>query len=142
MAAVAPVREEPAVEEAEAITVYVPKDPTIIGRGAGVVGTRAGKWNPILPTDGDLVTVDYETNEFGAGNIVTYADRVYHAADRHTRKFPTSKRMSIPADLLTDVGTYADGKVTLKRAGYPIVADWLGIAQDDLAAQLEVTHGG
>lgn len=142
------------------IAVYLPDpDPTIrfdsaatavIDRGSGIVGTPISEW---IPDDypGDLLVIDFEANRYRAVNIVTYADRVYHAYDRHATHYPTVSRLTVPPQTVTRVGTFypvhgrvevADG-LALSR-----LADWIGCplgyggkhASNQLAAELRCTH--
>lgn len=123
------------------ISVYVPSHAgTLIDQGSGVVGSPAHKFMPMLPDDG-RITADYEGNRFGASNIKTYADRVLHAAGRHTQKYPTVARSTLSTEDLTEVGSFDGAVLTIKRAHYPTVAEWIGVPVEDLAEQLEVSHG-
>lgn len=90
--------------------VYVPHEDAIwsktIARGAGIVATRAGEWYAAEPTlEAGRLTVDYE--EPGpAANIITFADRVYHAYDRQLTRYPTHKRMWILESELEHAGVF------------------------------------
>lgn len=126
------------------LNVYVPKPQTPawfhIDRRSGIVGTPGKRCEP------DHIEVDYEGNRFGAMNIVTWADRVHHAADRHTfndgRGYPTVARMTTPAHDLTLVGTFNLGEphgveLTDEAAqpGTPereALLDWLAVDEEDL----------
>lgn len=124
------------------LTVYLPADPaeSIIAAGSGIVGTPAHEFMPMLP-EGDRLTIDYEGDLFGAANIVTYADRVLHAAGRHAAKYPTTARTTLSVEDLTAVGTFDGERVTIKRAAYPAVAEWIDVPEEELEAQLLIDGG-
>ena len=52
----------------------------IITKGSGIVGQ---------PYNDNEILAYYEGNLYGASNIVTWADRVHHAADRMATAYPT-----------------------------------------------------
>lgn len=121
-------------------TVYVPRAGSVAGRmidrGSGIVGTVSG----------GLVTIDYEGNRFGASNIVTWADRVYHAWDRHTTDYPTVARMTIDPIELNEVGKFdaTEWLVRLDPGMAWVVAEWNDARFDvgpALDAQCKCTHG-
>jgi len=106
------------------IPVYVPAPghQTFIDAGSGVVATEA--------PGGGLLRADYEGNRYGAINMVTYADRVNHAAGRAADSYPTSARSVLPSDTLVRVGTWDDktGRVHLDGvAARAAVRAWLGL---------------
>lgn len=108
------------------LTVYIPhrgRDLDMserIAPGAGIVGTQLA--------DPDLVMIDYEANLHGSSNIVTYADRVYHAASRHTDKYPTVTRSVVRASDLLDIGEWDMATTVLVYpAAVPMLGEWLGI---------------
>lgn len=95
-----------------AVALYVPAPDTplraLIDPGSGVVGTSDAYWHGtrrITPKVGVHV-VDFEGNRFNASNIVTYYDRVAHAADRHFTAYPTIARTRAHEDDLIHVGWY------------------------------------
>ena len=72
--------------------------------------------------------VDYEGNVYGAQNVVTYADKVMQAWGRHSVRYPTVARLSLPpetmvriGDFVPDVGrVYVDGPRERE-----LLAEWL-----------------
>jgi hypothetical protein len=119
------------------IDVYVPKQGllTVIDQGSGIVGES---WNPLR----NEVLIDFEGNRYKAANIITYADRVARAYDRHQAHYPTVARMVVHAGSLTKVGTYdpALGGVTVYPGGAMAdLAAWLAVDEVDLA-ELQVTR--
>lgn len=95
----------------EPLTVYVPADgslPTILA-GSGIVGS---------PLDGNgRIRLDYEGNKYRAANIVTFADRVYHAAGRHLVNYPTVARMVITPERVLPVATFDGDRVQIDGCG-------------------------
>ena len=81
------------------ITIWVPAGGThpTIRRGAGIISTTP-------PADGRIV-IDYEGNLYNASNIITYADRCYHAWGRQDANYPTIARRADHADRYTAIGT-------------------------------------
>ncbi len=83
------------------LTVYVPHPEGYLGRtiakGSGIVG---------VPAEGGAVLIYYEGNIYGAQNIRTYEDKIYHAADRLVAKYPTVARTWAKPEDLVRVGTY------------------------------------
>jgi hypothetical protein len=111
------------------LRVFVPNPDTdralIIDPGSGIVSAD--------DTGADRVTVDYEGNRFESAQMAAYADRVDHAAGRHTTRYPTVARASLPTDALIEVATYDDetGTVTpLSPTHAATLAQWCGA--DDL----------
>jgi hypothetical protein len=134
--------------------VYVPHEEApagkTIARGAGIVGSPAGEWHPSDSSlsDGRL-TVDYEEPGRYA-NIITFADRVYHAYDRQLSRYPTHKRMWILERELVKVGifypTHGRVEVTDGQALYSLLR-WLDLplndeGSDKLAEQLRCVGSG
>lgn len=100
--------------------VYIAADPdTRIAPGSGVVGTP-------IANDPATVCVDYEGNLYGAENIVTFADRVMVAAQRHADRAPTRARAYLPASALTEVGEWDGRTVTVYFDAMGSLAGWLG----------------
>lgn len=104
--------------------VYVPapdhRAALIIHPGSGIVGRPQGAG----------VMVDYEGNLNGAGNIITLADRVNHAAGRQRESYPTVARTLLAPEALVAVGWYDDvsGDLTPDDAdGVAALAAWLGL---------------
>lgn len=107
------------------LPVFVPREDAslqeTIEPGSGIVGSRR--------EDG-RVRIDYEGNLYGAANITTFADRVYHAASRHTahegRGYPTRARQVVERDELVQVGCF-DEKLGIVRVERPLpLQRWLG----------------
>jgi hypothetical protein len=98
---------------------------TTIDRGSGVVTGDL---------DSQVVTVDFEGNRFGAGNLQRYADRCRHAKGRQSTWYPTVARLSLPQDRFREmfriVGTFDDllGRVIIDPASAGEVARWCGVA--------------
>lgn len=87
------------------LTVYVPNEASFLAKqikpGSGIVGSPSGYAHPEMSE-----RIDYEGNLYGAMNMNTYTERVYHAAGRHVTKYPTVARVWCnPADLVR-VGTF------------------------------------
>lgn len=120
------------------IDVYLPIDQAVhdhIDRGSGIVGSV---WdNP----SGGRIVIDYEGGRYHQSNIKTFADRVYHAAGRHSERYPTAARMSVEADSLVKVGTFDARyrRLSLEPNQIDNVAAWIGCTVADLPTQLTVT---
>lgn len=105
----------------EPFTIYVPRvgSPTevMVDLGAGIVGRP----------EGDRAHVHYE-NPGVSSNIVTWADRCYHAADRMATKYPTHKTLWPQVDELLVVGYFhLDGHESrIDVADSEKIAAWLG----------------
>lgn len=108
------------------VAVYIPTPGagTAIDAGSGIVGRF---------TSGHHLEVYYEGNRFGAVNIVTFADRVYHAADRMESSYPTSARGVFPAFDFEHVGTLMPDRVQLLPDGGKLtrLARWIGAGDVD-----------
>lgn len=97
------------------VNVYVPRaepdgydtlDLRHIAQGSGIVG---------LPMD-DSVLIYFEGNLYNASNIVTYADRCFHAADRLTwkgRGYPTIAQAVVLPEHLDYIGIFNGRQVIL-----------------------------
>lgn len=118
-------------------TVYVPAgtgELLGIDPRSGIVGQ---------PVANGFVEVYFEGNRFGASNIVTFADRCHHAADRMWESYPTIARKTVPASLLEEAGTFTEGhgvdpadvKHTLR------LVRWIGCTQDELGVELRLDGG-
>jgi hypothetical protein len=119
------------------LNVYVPAPGryTPIEAGSGIVGVET---HDQMGEPTGSVVVDYEGNFFGAANIVTWADRIHHAASRHVNRYPTTARSLLPADHLIAVGIYDYERGTLIVPGEheARIAAWLGIPAPDLRRDL------
>jgi hypothetical protein len=154
-----------------AATVYVPREGSLLGQQlppkTAIVGSNAEDWlarkhaEPVVAAAPTSLTIDYEKPGPSA-NIVTFADRVYHAFDRHTTHYPTHKRMVVAPDQLWPVAFYwaPEGRVEISGSGAGLqsvlpdgqalykLAEWLGMTHDpftpgigdNLARELRVTH--
>jgi hypothetical protein len=89
----------------------------IVGRSETTVDT---------PSPPGWRQVYYEGNLHGAENIITFADRVYHAADRLVHGHPTTTRAIVPAVALATVGTFDYRTRTLSLSDQAALAAWLG----------------
>lgn len=109
------------------VKVYIPAPgvTTSIDAESGIVGREHPHGRTRL---GLVLEVYYEGNRFGAANIVTFADRVYHAADRMATNYPTIARGVFPADELEQVGTFDGDRVQLLPDGGKLtrLARWVG----------------
>lgn len=121
------------------LRVYVPVSghPASAGilPGSGIVGT---------PQAGGRILADYEGNRFGGDSLVVYADRVHHAAGRHTSRYPTVARSLVPADSLREVGWWDQDTGLVAPHGpdeAALLAGWLGTEHLD-DRELQATSGG
>jgi hypothetical protein len=74
-------------ELAKRLWILVPK-PGFVARpvnGSGIVGSPC-------EDSGDLIRIDFEGNLYGALNLASYWDRLFHAAGRHVTGHPTVAR--------------------------------------------------
>lgn len=112
------------------LKVYVPISDTLLTRiapGSGVVGSP----------EGGRLRIDFEGNLYGAVNIKTYADRCYHAADRHRTRYPTVARMFVARSELAEVGELLDHGVVPNNAfSVDSLLTWLGCTRDELQGEL------
>lgn len=70
----------------------------VIAAGSGIV-MRASRSRGVV--------IDYEGNLYGAGDLATFAQRLYHAAGRAQADYPTVARMWLGGtEELVVVGTY------------------------------------
>lgn len=104
-------------------SVYIPHHSLGIDEGSGVVGHDTG---------GDRILVDFEGNRFGASNIITFADRVYHAASRQEHDYPTIARKFVPRELLVEIGWFDGDRVQVPPGNEDALATWLGTHTLDL----------
>lgn len=58
---------------------------------------------------GDELLVYFEGNRYGAANMLTFADRAMHAADRLAVNYPTIAKALVPRTTLTRVGSFTPG---------------------------------
>jgi hypothetical protein len=109
------------------LAVFVPASPTSplatrIARGSGIVG-------PAESYAAGTISVDYEGAVYGQANLVTYADRVRHAADRQLQSYPTVARCVVPRSDLRQVGWFDpdSNTITLLDDAEEALAPWLGV---------------
>lgn len=118
------------------LAIYVPnpEHPPLAGRPitakSGIVGTEGPAYFMVLgevPDDLDdrALQIDFEGNLYGASNIKTWADRVYHAADRHLSRYPTIARATVPIRSMIQVGTIEGRAITVTKP--EALARWLGV---------------
>src|SRR5262245_35255897 len=69
-----------------------------VRRGSGIVGQYDG--------GAERVLLHFEGNLYDAFNIVTYADRVIHAAGRLLMDYPTVAKAKVPPAMIVRVGTF------------------------------------
>lgn len=143
-----------------AITVYVPREGShlraLLAPKTGIVGSNAGEW--LGEGNERKLLIDYQPVST-AVNIVTFADRCYHAYDRHVRHYPTHQRMLADAEDLWPVAFYwaPEGRVQVSGAGAGLqsvltdgqafveLARWTGHPTDDdgleaLHHDMQATH--
>jgi hypothetical protein len=127
------------------VNVYVPKVGTSADKmllpGSGIVGIE-GPSEDRRVAEG-RVLVYFEGNKFGSSSFRTYADRVFHAADRmlwnNGRGYPTVALAEYDADDLLWVGTFTHPDGRLEIADSEKVAAWLGL---DWLPDEEVVRSG
>src|SRR3712207_2626325 len=103
-----------------------------IEQGSGIVS------RPLADTD-DRVLISYEGNVYGMQNIVTYADRVYHAASRLLSHYPTIATAFPARTELVLVGTFDGTRVVLDGLDVvDVVDEWVG--QKVTSEDMRVTH--
>lgn len=104
------------------LRIYVPREGSsaraAVAERSGVVGS---------PGEDGCLILDYEANMHGAVNIKTFADKVHHAAGRHTARYPTRARTEVDTDAVVEVGVYDGGTVILHAGAEELVATWLEI---------------
>lgn len=120
--------------------VLVPSPTTPVGAWirphSGIVG------QPMKGSEAGRLVIDYEGNRHEASNIITWADRVEHAAGRAATQYPTIARAFVERHEMIEVGTYAteDGRITIHEQHEALVREWLG-PEADLAAECLTTSG-
>lgn len=112
--------------------LVIPEHRHFIDLGSGIAGQQPGA---------ERTTIYFEGNRYGASNIVTFADRCLHAADRMIARYPTIAQKSVPSEDLQHIG-YLDmtfGEVHLDDAeAERALAAWLGGDRLDMT-QLQTT---
>lgn len=114
------------------LAVFVPASAAvpiarIVARGSAIVGKAESD-------EAVQVTVDYEGNINGAGNIKTFADRARHAAGRQSVLYPSIARSVVPHGALCQVGWYdPENGITLidNPQAKEALASWLGVEDLD-----------
>lgn len=116
------------------LTIYVPRAASDLERmilpRSGIVGT--------MQTEG-RVLIDYEGNAYGAANMVTWADRVEHAAGRHVMRYPTVARLEVIAFDLVPVGVFDTDGRTVTVGHVDEVCRWLYTRSDALSTELAIS---
>lgn len=117
----------------EELAVYVPQAGSRledeIAAASGIVGSK---------DEGGNITIDYEGNIYGAENIITFADRVNHAAGRHRERYPTrARRYGMDPGELLIVGYFDGERVRVDNS--EALTSWLGT--HDYDAELHITSG-
>lgn len=119
------------------VTVYVPTVGCFLERQladhSGVVGLTADEARELRPNvhvDAGEVLVYYEGNIYNSTAFKTYADRVFHAADRmlwHGRGYPTIAFSVVSRDDLLPVGQFEHphGREIIVHDSEKLAA-WLG----------------
>lgn len=106
---------------------------------SALVGTPAREWFDRPGNDDQDIIIDYEGNKYGAANMVTFADRAAHAADRHAQHYPTVARLAVPPSHLIVVGTFYHGWDRVEvNDGISLMhlMKWLDCDSDQLAREL------
>lgn len=84
------------------LTLYVPAPGSIAGKGllpgSAIVG------DPSRPR-GDLLSIHFEGNRYGADSMSLYVNRVLHAYGRLVANYPTTAKMHAPMGELIPIGT-------------------------------------
>ena len=105
------------------LTVYVPSPDcecvSVIEQGSGIVAS---------PGNENLLIVDFQGRS-QAENIITYGDRVHHAASRHLHGYPTTARRHLPLSSLTAVGIWNPilGAVHVHPTHETLLTRWLNV---------------
>jgi hypothetical protein len=99
-------------------------------KGTGIVGSDESE------SDGEYTLVYYQ-EATPAVNIINYADRVFHAADRLRHHAPTSRMRAFAADELIEVGYFDEFEGRILVTGFEDeLARWLG-ADEVPSSELE-----
>lgn len=117
------------------IDVYVPAEGALalatIDPHSGIVGSPAQGWlGSAEQNDLHRIVLDFEGNRFQQAGMVTYADRVRHAAGHHVEHYPTTARIVVDVDQVTRAGTFYPQwqRVEVDDAGELLaIAKWLGM---------------
>jgi hypothetical protein len=123
------------------VAVYVPADGHLpmIARGSGIVGQPYVGDRPLIH-GGRMVRIYFEGRIYGQANLVTFADRVYHAADRMAQRYPTVATLVVQETELVKVGLFEHGEVWLDgEHERRQLAGWLDVDEVD-EGELLVTH--
>lgn len=102
------------------LSLYIvsPAYHAFIAKASGIVGTGEVK-------DG-LTTIYFEGNLYGAENVVRYDQKVEHAAGRLVEKYPTTAKMMLKPEHLTQVGTYDSESHVLDVTDPDALEAWAG----------------
>lgn len=99
-----------------------------IRQGSGIVGVPVG----------DRVAVHYQDRPANSANLVTWADRLFHAASRKSTHAPTSSQASLPAADLITVGEYDARRETIamiRMSMIPVILDWLQVPNEQFVRE-------
>lgn len=96
------------------------------------IAPRSGIVGTYYPND-QRVLIDYEGNLYGASNIKTYADRLRHAAGRHTERYPTVARRFVTTIDVIQIGTFDYGTGEIEIMNPVLLAEWLEVPLVDPA---------
>ena len=107
-------------------TLYVPASagtsvPRVIRPGSAIVADwQAHRASTVLC---------YHVHARCASNILTYADRVFHAASRLVDRYPTTAQLCVSPRELTPVGwlDYRSGRIRITLPGRRHLAHWLNV---------------
>lgn len=116
--------------------VYTPNRdaPAVVRLAVASIDPRSAiVGSPDAPDTAERTLIYYEGNRYGAGNIVTFADRAMIAAGRLAERYPTVARAAVPRQALLLVGSFTAGHgVDVPDASSLIaLAKWLELFDGD-----------
>jgi hypothetical protein len=112
-----------------------------VGDAGADLGVAAQSAIVSSAVSGEACVCHVEGNLYGAVNMVTWADRVLHAAGRAVTGYPTASVRAIRRADLVPVGEWDDerGVVVLDPSKRRAAAAWLGVTDEDLDAECQTT---
>lgn len=118
------------------VYVPVPDSPAdaLIDQRSGVVGQ---------PNGGERIHVYFEGNRYGAVNMRTLGERVWHAYDRMAQSYPTVAQAFIDRKDLIRVGTFYPEHKKLDvddATGLTALMKWMDCDSVELARELVVAR--